>query len=312
MRRRFAIVHNAGAGKARPLLLNQVIAGLQQSGAEVTVLAAETAAQATSQVKTLAASNAPDAIIAAGGDGTIRSVAAGLAGTPVPMGIIPLGTGNVMKHEIGLPSGAAALARLLLDGPVLTARTGLVNGQIFLLMAGAGFDGRIVADLNNKTKRRFGRLAYAGPIARALAAKPHLFDVIADGARYRATWVVVTNAAHYGGSFALSDETQFGAGKLIAVIFTSARRTALITNSVALALGRLANAKTRPSGVIVVPVERVSISGAQPVSVEVDGDAAGMTPVEILSHGPAINLIVPVAYVADVMKRHTNRVLLNE
>lgn len=309
MRRRFAIVHNARAGKARPHLLNQVISALQQPGAEVSVFSAGTAAEATAHVRVLVASQAADAIVAAGGDGTVRSVAAALAGTNVPAGVIPLGTGNVIKYELGLPSDPAAIARLLRAGPTLKVRTGLVNDQIFLLMVGAGFDGRIVATLDDKAKRRFGRLAYAGPISRGLIAKPQVFDVLADGTRYQATWVVVTNAAHYGGSFALTDQTQIGANQLIAVIFTGAGRAALLANSLALGLGRLAHAKTRPRGVIAIPVERVSISGVATVCVEIDGDEAGMTPIEISSNGPAINLIVPDAYVADVTKRHTNRVL---
>ena len=309
MRRRFAIVYNARAGKARPQLLDQVVSALQQAGAEVAVFSAATAAEATAHVRGVAASQSADAIVAAGGDGTVRSVAAGIAGTKVPAGVIPLGTGNVMKYELGLPSDAAAIAHLLRTGPTLQVRTGLVNDQIFLLMVGAGFDGRVVAALDDEAKRRFGRLAYAGPISRGLIAKPHLFDVLADGTRYQATWVVVTNAAHYGGSFALTDETQIGANKLVAVIFTGAGRAALLANSLALGLGRLANAKTRPRGVIAVPVDRVSICGVATVCVEIDGDEAGMTPIEISSNGPAINLIVPDAYVADVTKRRTNRVL---
>ena len=309
MRRRFAIVHNARAGKARLHLLNQVVSTLLQGGAEVSVFSAATAAEATAHVKMLAASQAADAIVAAGGDGTVRSVVAALAGTKLPAGVIPLGTGNVIKYELGLPSDAAAIAHLLRAGPLLKVQTGLVNGQIFLLMVGAGFDGRIVATLDETAKRRFGRLAYAGPISRGLIAQPQLFDVLADGTRYQATWVVVTNAAHYGGSFALTCETQLGANKLIAVIFTGASRATLLANSLALGLGRLAKSKTRPRGVIAVPVERVSICGVATVCVEIDGDAAGMTPIEISSNGPAINLIVPDTYVADVTKRHTNRVL---
>ncbi len=309
MRRRFAIIYNARAGKARPQLLDQVVSALQLAGAEVAVYTAATAAEATAHVRVLAASQAADAIVAAGGDGTVRSVAAGVAGTKIPVGVIPLGTGNVIKYELGLPSGARDIAHLLLAGSTLKVQTGLVNEQIFLLMVGAGFDGRVVATLDDNAKRRFGRLAYAGPISRGLIAKPQLFDVLADGTRYQATWVVVTNAAHYGGPFTLTDETQIGANKLVAVIFTRAGRAALLSNSLALGLGRLANAQTRPSGVIAVAVDRVSITGVARVCVEIDGDEAGMTPIEISSNGPEINLIVPNAYVADVTKRHTNRVL---
>lgn len=310
MRQRFALVVNERAGSIRPRLLKQVLASLRKAGASVTPVEARNSEEATRLVHEIARTGSVDAVIAAGGDGTIRAVAAGVSGTSLPVGIIPLGTGNVMKHEIGLASGAGDIAHTLLEGPVISAQAGLVNGAPFFLMAGAGFDGRIVAALDHKAKRLLGRAAYAVPVTRALAAGAECFDVEVDGTPYEANWIIVSNAAHYGGSFVLTRRTQLGANQLIAIIITGKTRRALLAASLALATGRLADPATCPQGIIVRPARRVKIGARVAVHVEVDGDEAGVSPVEITSGGPQVSLIATPAYVADLTNRHTNHLPL--
>ena len=298
MRRRFALVHNPNAGVSNLRLLARTLALLRQAGAELTTLNATSAGDATECVANLARQGGPvhggvDAVIAAGGDGTIRAVAAGAAGTTLPVGIIPLGTGNVLKHEIGLGRSPRQLADTLLHGPILNAQMALANGQPFLLMAGAGFDGGIVANLNHQTKRRLGRLSYAGPVLSALIKPPRMFDVAVDGAAYDVSWAIVTNASHYGGSFVLTRETAIDAEGLVAILVVGASRAEVFKAALALGLGRLANPATRPKGVLVLPAQNVVMGAHSPVPLEVDGDEAGVTPVTITSGGPKVRLIVP-------------------
>ena len=308
MRQRFALVFNARAGVARPRLLDGVLSGVRGAGGRVFQVAARSAEEAAEQVADLARTGGADCVIAAGGDGTFRAVATGAGDTALPVGFVPLGTGNVLKHEIGLTSRAGELARGLLHNPVVSVRGGRVNGAPFFLMAGAGFDGRIVAGLNYKTKRMLGRAAYTGPVTQTLARGADTFDVDIDGRALTASWVIVTNAAHYGGSFILTRETQLGASQLVAVVVTSSTRRALIGASLALGLGRLARPETRPAGMQVLPATRVKIGFQMPVPGEIDGDDAGLTPFEVTNDGPTVQLIVPPAYVADLTKRHTNHV----
>lgn len=307
MRQRFALVFNERAGTLRPGLLDRVLTLLRQDGALVAAVPAMSAAETSAKVRALAADGSVDAVIAAGGDGTIRAVAIGLAGTSVPVGIIPLGTGNVMKYEIGLSSDPRAVAQTLREGATLASRCGLVNGAPFFLMAGAGMDARIVAGLHHGTKRLLGRAAYAVPAVQTIARKPQRFHVLADGDAYEASWVVVTNAMHYGGSFVLTRATQLGTEGLVAVIVTGHTRRALLSASLALASGRLGDADRCPEGVIVRPVQHVRISAAGPVHIQVDGDEAGLSPADISASGPQVQFIVPPAYVAALTKRHANR-----
>jgi diacylglycerol kinase family enzyme len=128
-----------------------------------------------------------DVVIAIGGDGTVRAVAEGLVGTGIPMGLIPLGTGNLLARNLDLPlSDPTASLRTALEGrdrtidvgwlrvhrwqseiddPVTDAADALVEEElprdhIFLVIAGLGFDAAMVADTDEQLKARVGWIAY--------------------------------------------------------------------------------------------------------------------------------------------------------
>jgi diacylglycerol kinase (ATP) len=311
LRKSFALVFNARAGAARPKLLDGVLAGLKSAGADVFQLPARNAEEASARVAELAASDKADAVIAAGGDGTFRAVATGAANSNLPIGYIPLGTGNVLAYEIGIRKRARDITQNLLENPTLAVQGGLVNGAPFFLMVGAGFDAAIVNGLNYTTKRLLARAAYTAPVTKTLLRGASLFDVSVDGRSFNASWVIITRASHYGGSFVLTRDTQLGANDMIAIIIDAQSRAGLIAASTALSLGRLVTPASRPRGVTVLPANRVVIGQRITAPVQVDGDAEGTSPVEINANGPIIQLIVPPAYVADVMHRHTNRVHSN-
>lgn len=117
-----------------------------------------------------------------GGDGTVQRCVDALAGTGAVMAILPAGTANLLAANLGIPAGdVAAAVRMGLHGRRRLLDTGTVNGEHFAVMAGAGFDARMIADADRALKARLGRVAYLYSGARNLAARPVKATVEVDG-----------------------------------------------------------------------------------------------------------------------------------
>ena len=129
-----------------------------------------------------------DVVVAMGGDGTVRAVAEGLVGTGVPMGLLPLGTGNLLARNLDIPlSDPLAALQIAVEGRDRTIDVGwlrvlrfesdvhddvaeaaddlpddtdLPRDHIFLVIAGVGFDAAMVADTDEQLKARVGWIAY--------------------------------------------------------------------------------------------------------------------------------------------------------
>lgn len=307
MRRRFALVFNATAGVALPRLLDGVLGALRARNADVFQVPARSAEEAADRVRELAERNICDAVIAAGGDGTFRAVATGAVGTTLPVGVIPIGTGNVLANEIGLRRRAGEVADVLLSDTAVEVRGGLVNGAPFFLMLGAGFDARVVAKLSYRTKRAFGRGAYVYPVLKTLVEGPRRFDVELDGRRFEASWAILSFASRYASVFELAPEAGLGRDRLMAVVMEAGTRLETAANLISLAFGWIARPETRPKGVHVLPVNNARIGRLTTTAIEIDGDEGGVSPVEVNAAGKPVRLLVPNRYVADLTKRHANR-----
>ena len=160
-------------------------------------------------------------VFAAGGDGTVRACAEALAGTGVPLAIVPLGTANLTARALGVPSrgGRAVEAGFggrdhAIDLGHLTLEEG---GTWFTAMAGIGLDAAVVAAAGERLKRRLGWAAYAAAGVRRLALPPREFTIRPDGAeplRRRARSVVVANAGLLPGGFTLLPAARLDDGLL--------------------------------------------------------------------------------------------------
>jgi diacylglycerol kinase (ATP) len=295
MRRHFFLLENPGAGVAGSPLVESVARLLGEAGASVVRSRGADIEAARLAVCKAASSGSYDAIVAAGGDGTIRHSAIALIGSDVPLGIIPVGTGNVLAHEIGLVRTPEAIARTLLDGPVATVACAEANGEPFLLMVGAGFDARVVGALDQRLKSRLGKAAYAGPLIGAISRPIDTLIVTVDGRRHAATWAVIANARHYGGHFILAPRTGILERGLEAILFKTRSRTALLGQLMSLAAGRLRPDTTHGSEVEMVACSHATVAARRPVPVQIDGDAFGTTPVEVDAGTREARLIVPAA-----------------
>lgn len=280
---------NPTAGRRRQTLGSRVIADLEARGATVEQ-APPGVPDASPALR--AAVDRHDAVIACGGDGTLRAIAAALGPASIPIGLVPAGTGNVMAHELGLPYEPRALADLLLGGPVARLEGAAANGVPFFLMAGVGFDATVMRALNTSFKRRAGKVAFAAPLLSTLAAPAPRLELDIDGARYRAASAVITRARHYGGGFLLLSRAGLHRPGLHVVLLLSEGRGTRLRQLVALARGRLEH----DADVKVLPADRVTVGSETPVPVQLDGDPTGTTPLEVRSGGPSLDLIVPPAF----------------
>jgi diacylglycerol kinase family enzyme len=292
MRRRFFLIANPGAGLVGAPLVGEVVRMLERNGASVTHAVAGDMASAR-QAAQSAASEAYDAVIAAGGDGTIRQVATALMGTDMPLGIIPVGTGNVLAHEIGLSGRCGDVAKMLLDGPTAAVACARANGHPFLLMVGAGFDARVLGALDHALKSRVGKLAYAGPVLGALVRPVDAVTVTVDGKPHAASWAVIANARHYGGRFVMASRAGILQRGLEAILFKARNRAVLAGQLMSLVAGRLEPRSLRRGDVEMIACSHVSIASHEPVPTQIDGDVLGVTPLDIEAGSESVHLILP-------------------
>jgi diacylglycerol kinase family enzyme len=293
MRRRFLVLANPGAGTSRSTLTAQTVRLLEQSGATVRCLKPADVSSLVLEARAAGAGERYDAIVAAGGDGTVRQLAAALLGSRTPLGLIPAGTGNVLAHEIGLARTPAAVVHTLLNGPAVPVAAARANGEPFLLMAGAGFDGRVIAALDQGFKSRRGKLAFAGPVLGALVRPVDSLSVSVDGHPHEAAWAVIANARHYGGRFVMAPRASIRQRGLEAVLFKSRSRAELLAQLMSLVTGRLDARAAAGRGVEMLPCARVTITSHSPAPVQIDGDSFGTTPLHIEAGSGEVRLIVP-------------------
>src|SRR5690242_5145962 len=114
--RRLLVVFNPVAGRGRERRLAAILRALRRQGCAVEIRRAAARVDAE-RIADAAKPDGWDAVVAAGGDGTINELANGLARSGLPLGVVPLDTGNVLANEIGLPHRADQLARVLAFAP---------------------------------------------------------------------------------------------------------------------------------------------------------------------------------------------------
>ena len=290
LRRFIHIILNPTAGKRKRHLLDDVVGRLRAAGADVTIELTEAAGHATQLARAAARAGHADVIVAAGGDGTINEVARGLLGQGVPLGIVPLGTANVLAIEIGLPQRAEDVASMLLGGPAELIGTGLVQNEIFLMMVGIGFDGEIVHGIDPKLKRLWGKGAFIWSGLKAWVRGPaHDIRLVVDGREKRAAWAIVTNGRHYAGPFVLAPDADITHPGLTLFLFKKPSRFAFAVYLAALGLGMV----PRLPSVEVLPARRIDVQGPEGLAVEVDGDDRGLLPQTIERGTQFLRMVVP-------------------
>ena len=220
-------------------------------------------------------------MIAAGGDGTVSAVADALAGSGTPMGILPMGTANVLARELEIPLDVDAAARLLVDDHDVVAIDAMrVGGRHYLTQVGVGLDALMIRDTPTEQKRRFGKLAYLWSAAKHLVGfQPRRFTLEIDGKTIKrsASQVVVANVGTLGQPpFRWGPDIRVDDGTLD--VFVSKARTLL--HYLRLAWHVVTRQHKADPNVRYYQARRsVAIATRRPVPVQADGEVIGETPV---------------------------------
>jgi diacylglycerol kinase (ATP) len=214
-----------------------------------------------------------DLVLACGGDGTVTACAEGIAGTGVPLAIIPMGTGNLLARNLGLPTGLDEALAVALGGVQQPIDAGRVNGTLFVVMAGLGLDARMLSGASEPLKKQLGWVAYAISAVRHLGDRPVRVTVSADGGRrrrMRASALVVGNVGWLRGGLPLLPDARPDDGMLDAVVLIAGGPARWLAVAAAILLHRPADGK-----IYRVRFTELEVSLDQEQPWEVDGEVMG-------------------------------------
>jgi YegS/Rv2252/BmrU family lipid kinase len=231
-------------------------------------------------------------IIVVGGDGTINEVVNGLRDpASVPLAQLATGTANLLAHELRLPHSARAMGRLIGDGSIRRLDLGLAGERRFLMVASAGFDAMVTHEAQGRRRGPMSYVSWLGPIVRvARRYRPPRLSVCVDGGDpIDCQMVIVSNVSNYGGLFTAADRARCDSGHLDVCALRRAGLPALARAMWSAMTGGL----SRDPNVTYRTGRRIRVSSEAAVPVEIDGDPAGTTPLEISVLPGVVPVVVP-------------------
>jgi YegS/Rv2252/BmrU family lipid kinase len=216
-----------------------------------------------------------DLVLACGGDGTVTACAAGVAGTGIPLGVLPAGTGNLLARNLGLPLDLDSALAAALTGTDRPLDMGTANGRPFVVMAGIGFDAKMLDGTSERLKKRLGWLAYALSALRHLRDRPVRVRLRAAGGppvRRRASGIIVGNVGWLQGGVPLLPDAEPDDGRLDVLVLTARGWTGWLALAARVLLRRRAAGHAAR---LVVTELRIEADRPQPW--QLDGEVIGST-----------------------------------
>ncbi|MBW2452412.1 MAG: diacylglycerol kinase family lipid kinase [Deltaproteobacteria bacterium] len=286
---RIMLIANPISGGGARAKIQEAARMLRESCAEVDLYVTQGSGDAR-HAASEAAAHGYDRLVVAGGDGTLNEVMNGIVPTDLPVAFLPMGTVNVFALETGIPFGLNQACQLAIHGRPRRVHLGKIDGQIFLLMASAGWDAEAVARLRPDLKRWIGRGAYVFAAFEALLAgpMPPIQVIFSSGETVSGYGVVASNCRYYGGRYVVTPSASIFDDTLQVCVFRQPGRLAWLRIALNLALKRA----LRPPAVSFHRAKSLHVIGDD-VSVQVDGDVSGALPVTIDALPNAASIILP-------------------
>jgi diacylglycerol kinase (ATP) len=275
VKRRAALLWNPAAGRRTSARLLERIARELAVAYAVEIRSTATLDEGRAYARR-AVDDRLDALFILGGDGSLRNAAGELLGSATALGPLPGGTTNVLAGALGLPADPVAAARALTTAAIRELDVGRGGDEsIFLMQVSGGLDARVMAAVDPRWKRRFGKLAVAWTGLREWARyRFPRFALEVDGEPTEATGFVVANLAEYAGAFEIVPGARPDDRRLELLLFRGTTRAGALAFALDLARGRHA---LRPD-VEIRRVERVRLTAPAPLQLQGDGDPFRETP----------------------------------
>jgi diacylglycerol kinase (ATP) len=301
------LIYNPTSGRRRHRRfaeIEQAARILKDAGIR-TELAPTSSPLAAKDIARLAVNQRRGMVIACGGDGTVNEVLNGMAGSDVPLALLPAGTANILAKELGIPWDIPHAARLIPSGVVKRIAVGVAlapegknrpeippEGRYFLCVAGAGPDGAIVNGVHSGLKKQAGILAYWAEGLRQLFKYDFpLLRVRSNGKEVRASIVVVGRTANYGGPFKITTNATLFDNSFEFLTNSATSRFRYLICLPALWFGKL----RRMDGIEAWKADEAicESAGNQLVYAQVDGEPIGPLPLAFRIWPNALSLVVP-------------------
>ncbi len=292
-----ALLFNPSSGRARQRridVVHSLARDLEHAGKTVTVESTLSPGSASEQVREFLAQGF-DTILIAGGDGTVNDALQGLAGSNAALGVIPMGTGNVLAHDLGISGNPRRAVQQLLQfrprrvalGRIQSTGSSNLKVRWFIAVAGVGGSAKLMYDVHSGLKGTHGMAAYYWHMLRLLFLHPFpLFQVeyrngTGELVRCTAAEADTVRIRNFGG---LMRRWAWGAGltrdDLQLVLFRTGQRLRFLHYTVARILGTTWSTP----GIELVHTREVwcsPISSSERLHAEVDGEYVGGLPVKI-------------------------------
>ncbi len=229
-------------------------------------------------------------IVAAGGDGTVNEVVNGIGNAPIALGILPMGTVNVLAMELGIPFDLVSAWKVIRGGKVRLIDEATANGHIFVQMAGIGLDAQIVQRNNRQVKQVLGPLSYLLTATQVAVERPPRLRVSSEGhPTVDGSFVLVGNGRLYGGPFPLFRDADMQDGLLDVYVFKYMNYLHLMRYFRGMLFGSLAQF----SDVTYFKSRRLLVEANREVPLEADGELAGHAPVDFAVKRRKLRVLVP-------------------
>ncbi len=241
------------------------------------------------------------AVLVAGGDGTINEVVNGLAGSPVTLGLVPVGTGNILAHQLQMPVlnlGAAFYIKdvgdALVQGRVQRVDLGIANARYFACWAGLGLDAEITVQM--EPRPRFAKRLHALPYILAAFVVAAEFRGVRSSIvigehtfRTRALMVLASNIRLYASFFNVAPRACMDDGLLDIFVFKGLGVSYILRHLMSFFGGR----HLRDPKVLYALARTLRVETSPDVALHLDGDPFGTTPTAISLEPGFLRLLVP-------------------